>query len=156
MKIKEFMSTKIISVGKGMSVKEFIKLMEENKITGSPVVDEHGKVIGVISVSDVIKRSNYISQELAHCDECYEVDPSTGMVEVHKYYTQELFEKNIDCLMTKKPISISPEADLEEAVKVFLTTPIHRILVMEGDKVAGIISTKDTLKALAQLCGKGV
>lgn len=159
MKIKDFMSKKIILVGSRMSVKELIRILEENKINGAPVVDEGGKLVGVISTSDVIKRSDYINQELANaddCEECYEFDVTSGTVETHKYYTQELFDKNIECLMTKKPISLSPDDDITKAIKTFLTTPIHRILVLEKDKVVGIISVKDTLKALATLAGKGV
>jgi len=149
------MSKKVLSVDPEMSVKEFIRLMEEHHITGAPVTDDKGKLLGVISVADVIKKSNYVNKELAHCEECYEVDPTTGLVEVHKYYTEELFEKQISCLMTKKPIFISPESEIEDAVKIFLETPIHRILIMEGEKVVGIVSTKDILKALQQTCKKG-
>lgn len=151
MKVKNFMTKKVLTVNKDMSVKEFIRIMEENNITGAPVVDENEKVIGVISVTDVIKRSNYVNKELAHCEDCYEVNPTTGIVEIHKYYTEELFEKSIENLMTRKLISITPEADLVKAVDIFLSTPVHRILVMENDKIEGIISTKDTLKAYQKL-----
>jgi len=159
MKIKDFMSKKIILVGSRMSVKELIRILEENKINGAPVVDAHGKLVGVISASDVIQRSDYISRELANTsqsEESYEIDITTGRVETHKYYTQELFDKNIECLMTKEPISLSPEDDIDKAIKIFLSTPIHRIIIMEKDKVVGIISAKDTLKALATIAGRGV
>lgn len=155
MKVKEFMSKKVIAVNKGLSVKEFIRLMEENNITGSPVTDDSGKILGVISVTDVIKRSNFINKELSHCEESYEVDPTNSQVSIHKYYTEELFDKEIKCLMTSKIISISPEAEIEDAIKMFLETPIHRILVMDGEKAVGMISTKDTLKALLAMCKKG-
>ena len=58
--------------------------------------------------------------------------------------------------MTKEPISLSPEDDIDKAIKIFLSTPIHRIIIMEKDKVVGIISAKDTLKALATIAGRGV
>jgi len=149
MKVKDFMSKKVITVQNGITVKEFIHIMESNNITGAPVLDHNNKVLGVISVTDVIKRSNYINKELAHCEECYEVDPTNSQISVHKYYTDELFEKEIKCLMTPQIISISPEADLLDAVKIFLDTPVHRIVVMEGEKVVGMISTKDAMRALA-------
>lgn len=154
MKIKEFMSKKVMTVHKEMNVKEFIQLLEQHNITGAPVADESGKVIGVISATDVIERSNYINKEMSHCEDCYEVDPTTGLVEVHKYYTEELFEKQIGCLMTKDLITLSPENDLMDAIDVFLKTPVHRIIILDKDKLVGIISTKDTIKAMAGLLKK--
>jgi CBS domain containing-hemolysin-like protein len=78
------------------------------------------------------------------------------MLEVHKYYTEELFEKQINCLMTAKEeiISVSPGDDIDKVVKTFLDTPVHRILVMEKGEAVGIISTKDALKALSKACKK--
>ncbi|THB74303.1 MAG: CBS domain-containing protein [Gammaproteobacteria bacterium] len=150
MKIKDFMTKKVVAVHKEMTVKEFVRFVEEHKITGAPVADESGNVIGVVSTTDVIKQSHYVTRDVAHCEDSYEVDPSSGLVEVHKYYTEELFETQIGELMTKDVISISPDASLKEAVDIFIKTPVHRILVMDGKKLVGIISTKDTIKALAK------
>lgn len=155
MKAKDIMSKKVLSVNEEMTVKEFTRLMHDHNITGAPVVDANHKIIGVMSVTDVIKRSNYVNKEISHCEDCYEIDTTTGLVEVHKYYTDELFEKEIKCLMTPKIISVSPEADLNEVIQIFLDTPIHRLLVMEGPKAVGIISTKDALKGMQKMLKKG-
>jgi len=156
MKVKVIMTKKVLTVNKNMTVKEFVRIMEENEITGAPVVDDNGNLIGIISVADVIKRSNYVNKELAHCDECMELDPTTGLIEIHKYYTDELFEKNIGCLMTPKEkiISVSPDDEVEKAAKVFVDTPVHRLLVMENGKIVGIVSTKDVMKGLLKKIGK--
>ncbi len=150
MKIKDFMTKKLVLVEHNLTVKEFTRLMQSKKITGAPVVDDDGKIIGIVSVTDMIKRSNYVNKELSLREDCYEIDPTTGLVEVHKYYTEELFEKPISCLMTKDIISLSPNDDISKAIKIFLDTPIHRILIMENGKALGIISTKDTIRAMAK------
>ncbi|THB64345.1 MAG: CBS domain-containing protein, partial [Spirochaetaceae bacterium] len=74
----------------------------------------------------------------------------TGMVEVHRYYTEELFEKPVGELMTKAAdiISVAPDADVTDAVKIFMDTSVHRLLVMTKGEIVGIISTKDALRAL--------
>ncbi len=148
MKIKEFMTKKVLAVHKEMTVKEFVRFVGEHKITGAPVADESGKVIGIVSTTDVIKRSHYVTRDVAHCEDSYEVDPSSGLVEVHKYYTEELFETQIGELMTKEIITLSPEDDLKDAASLFVKTPIHRIVIMDGEKLVGIISTRDTIKAM--------
>jgi len=156
MKVKDIMTNKVLTVNKNMTVKEFVRIMEENKIAGAPVVDDNGNLIGIISVADVIKRSNYINKELAHCEDCVELDPTTGMIEIHKYYTDELFEKNIGCLMTPKEkiISVSPDDDVETVAERFVETPVHRLLVMKDNKIVGIVSTKDVMKGLLKKMGK--
>ena len=151
MKIKEFMTKKVVAVHKEMTVKEFVRFVEEHKITGAPVADESGKVIGIVSTTDVIKRSHYVTKDMAHCEDSYEVDPSSGIVEVHKYYTEELFETQIGELMTQDVITLAPEDDLMDAAELFVKTPIHRILIMDGGKIVGIISTRDTIKAMASI-----
>lgn len=150
MKIKDFMTEKVVAVHKEMTVKDFVCFLEKHNITGAPVMDESCKMLGIVSATDVIKRSHYITRDVAHCDEDYDVDPSSGLVEVHKYYTEELFETQIGELMTKEVISLSPEDDLQKAVDIFLKTPVHRIVVMDGEELVGIISTKDTIKAMAK------
>ncbi len=151
MKIKEFMTKKVVAVHKEMSVKEFVRFIQEHKITGAPVFDESCKMIGIVSTTDVIRRSHYVTRDVAHCEDCYEIDPSNGLVEVHKYYTEELFETQIGELMTKEVITLSQEDDLQDAVDLFIKTPIHRIMIMDGKKVVGVISTKDAMKAMASL-----
>ncbi len=154
MKIKDFMTKKVIAVHKEMTVKEFIRFLQEHNITGAPVTDESGKVIGVVSATDVIKRSSYVTRDVAHSEDSYEVDPCSGLVEVHKYYTEELFETQIGGLMTTDLISLAPQDDLLDAVDVFIKTPVHRIVIMDGDKLVGIISTKDAIKVMAKVMVK--
>lgn len=158
MKAKDFMKHPVLSVDHEMSVKEFVSLMHDKKITGAPVVNDNNELIGLISLTDVIKRSDYVNKELAHAEDSYEIDRSTGLVEVHRYYTDELFEMRIEQLMTpaSKIISIEPNADLKKVIEVFLTHSLHRILVMEKGAVLGVISTKDTLKAVLKNYEKGL
>ncbi len=154
MKIKEFMTKKVIAVHKEMTVKEFIRFLQEHKISGAPVTDDSGNVIGVVSATDVIKRSHYVTRDMAHSEDSYEVDPSSGLVEIHKYYTEELFETQIGGLMTTDLISLSSQDDLLDAVDLFVKTPVHRIVIMDDDKLVGIISTKDTIKVMAKVMVK--
>jgi predicted transcriptional regulator len=151
MKIKDFMTKQVLSVDKNMTAKEFVRFVQDKNITGTPVLDGE-RLVGVVSVSDIIARSDYIEREMGHCEDCYELDTTTGLVEVHRYYTDELFEKPIHELMTPvaELVWVAPDDDLDVAVKAFLETPVHRLLVMQQKKIVGMISTKDVLRALAK------
>ena len=148
MKIRDFMSRDVITVRKDMTVKELIHFLDDHHVAGVPVTDENGKVIGAISVTDIIRRSNYVNNEIAHIEESYEVDPCSGMVEVHRYFTSELFESPIETLMSTKLVSLSPEDELQDAIDLFLRTQVHRILVLDNGGLVGIFTTKDTLRAM--------
>jgi predicted transcriptional regulator len=54
----------------------------------------------------------------------------------------------------EKIISVSPDDEVEKAAKVFVDTPVHRLLVMENGKIVGIVSTKDVMKGLLKKIGK--
>lgn len=148
MKIRDFMTRDVITVRKEMTVKELIHFLDDHAISGVPVTDEHGKVIGAISVTDIMRRSDYVNHEIAHIEESYEIDPCSGMVEVHRYFTSELFESRIETLMSSKLISLSPENTLQDAIEVFLASPVHRILILDNERLVGLITTKDTLRAM--------
>jgi CIC family chloride channel protein len=94
-----------------------------------PVVDGAGKVIGVLSTTDVLAA------------EAEAEDSATR---------QTLFENTaVREIMTPRPFTIAPGEDIREAARQMLYADVHRLFVAEGDKVVGIISTTDIVRAVA-------
>jgi CBS-domain-containing membrane protein len=61
-----------------------------------------------------------------------------------------LDQHRIEEIMTKRIISITPDAPVHEAASLMLYTSVHRLLVLERDKLHGVISTSDIVRAVAQ------
>jgi predicted transcriptional regulator len=129
MTVAELMQRKVKTVRSQASVAEAIVSLADAHISGMPVVDGAGKVIGVLSTTDVLTAE-------AEAD-----DPASR---------QALFENTeVREIMTPRPFIIAPAEDIREAARRMLYADVHRLFVAEGDQVVGIISTTDIVRAVA-------
>jgi chloride channel protein, CIC family len=129
MTVAELMQHKVKTVRSQASVAEAIVSLADAHISGMPVVDRAGKVIGVLSTTDVLTAE-------AEAD-----DPASR---------QALFENTeVREIMTPRPFIIAPGEDIREAARRMLYADVHRLFVAEGDQVVGIISTTDIVRAVA-------
>ncbi len=130
MKVADLMQRHVKTVRGDTSVAEVVVSLADAHISGMPVVDGTGKVIGVLSTSDVLAAE-------AEAQDAKE--------------RQTLFENtSVQDIMTAKPFTIRPTADVREAAQQMLYADVHRLFVAEGDgTIAGIITTTDIVRAVA-------
>lgn len=112
----------VIVVNESAPLKEVAKLFSEQKITGAPVVNSQGELVGVISQTDIIRKSTTIGAW----------SPSTA-----------------GQIMTKPPVTISPEMPLQRVCELMHNRGTHRVVVAEGVQIRGIITTMDILRVIA-------
>jgi CBS domain-containing protein len=129
MRVAELMQRQVKTVGGDTSIAEAVVSMADAHVSGMPVVDAAGKVIGVLSTTDVLA-----------------AEAEAGDVEAR----QTLFENtSVRDIMTPRPYTVAPDEDVREAARQMLYADVHRLFVAEGDKVVGIISTTDIVRAVA-------
>jgi CBS domain-containing protein len=129
MRVAELMQGNVKTIGSDASVAEAIVSLADAHISGMPVLDGAGKVIGVLSATDVLAAE-------AEAD-----DPAARQI---------LFENTaVRDVMTPRPFTIAAGEDIREAARQMLYADVHRLFVAEGDQVVGIISTTDIVRAVA-------
>jgi CIC family chloride channel protein len=129
MRVAELMQRSVKTVGSEASVAEAIVSLADAHISGMPVVDGAGKVIGVLSTTDVLAAEAEAEDSVTR---------------------QTLLEQTaVRDIMTPRPFTIAPGEDVREAARQMLYADVHRLFVAEGDKVVGIISTTDIVRAVA-------
>jgi CBS domain-containing protein len=129
MRVGELMERQVKTVGSDTSVAEAVVSLADAHVSGMPVVDGTGRVIGVLSTTDVLAA------------EAEAGDPGAR---------QTLFENTmVRDIMTRHPYTIAPSEDVREAARQMLYGDVHRLFVAEGDKVVGVISTTDIVRAVA-------
>jgi CBS domain-containing protein len=138
--VKDIMSEELITISKDATIKELVDLFSEHGIMGVPVIDDEEFIIGVVSSSDVMKN------ESSH--NFYQA-PSIETLESMDYKTSNFLESKVSTIMTKDLYSISPEDTIAKMAKVMYDKKIHRLLVVDYNKLVGIVSTFDLLKLLA-------
>ncbi len=151
MRAKDVMSKKVVSVGSWLTLPELAKIFEEKAISGAPVVDEVGTILGVVSQTDLVRmrRESAVGVPLYH----RELDDTARSLGIHM---EEMERTRVEEIMTPGAIALDVETPVEKVAKVMIESRIHRVLITKGDRLAGIVTTMDLLRALIALAKKTV
>ncbi len=147
MKVKEIMTSDVITVSTGDSVETCAKLMQEHNISGLPVLDEAGKVAGIVTEGDLIRRASRVKapgylEILGGL--IYLGSPKRFVEELQRAMSLEAGQ-----LMSKNVISISPEDTVETAATLMVDKKISRLPVIdEQHRLVGIVSRRDIMGCL--------
>jgi len=134
MKVKEIMTHDVLTVTKELSIRRLIKLLDKNKITGAPVVDEQGNLIGIVSSKDVIRAIDHLIRVHVSIDEQQD---HRGM------------DNWVEGVMTTNVITVNEEDDVREVFATMVKRKIHRVPVVRDGKPVGIISSQDACRIVA-------
>ena len=126
MAVKDYMTASLITFTPDMDVLDAIHLLLKHRISGAPVVDNHGNIVGLLSEKDCIR------------------------VALTASYHEESGGK-VSEFMTTKVETVEADASLVDVAELFLSTPFRRFPVMEDSRLVGQISRRDVLKALESL-----
>ncbi|MEK7388657.1 MAG: CBS domain-containing protein [Elusimicrobiota bacterium] len=149
MKAKNIMRKQVITVETWLTLKELAKLFEEKQITGAPVVDETGAVVGVVSQTDLVRNRGEASGGVPVYHR--ELEEPTRSVGIHY---EELEESRVERIMTPGAIAVGEETPVEELAKIMVERHIHRLLVTKNNRLTGIVTSMDLLRALVTLAKK--
>jgi CBS domain-containing protein len=155
MKIRDVMNPTPTTCQAGDPVSEAARLMRENKISGMPVLDEE-KLVGVVSESDLLRLLSAEDDNgvlwLPSPLEILEI-PIRDLIrwEKMKASLEGISHKRVSDVMTKKVITVSPEADIEEASALMVRHRINRLPVVEGGRLVGIVTRGDIITGLGRM-----
>ena len=138
LKLKDIMTRDVVSAAPDMTIRDAMELLSERHVSGAPVVDG-GKVVGVFSASDL----------LAFLADLNDTTPSLTFRR-RRGRTAPLEDVTVDEVMTRKVQSLPPDCSVDEAAVLMGQRQIHRVLVMHGDVLLGIVSTSDVARAVAE------
>ncbi|HTV30102.1 MAG TPA: CBS domain-containing protein [Xanthobacteraceae bacterium] len=147
MKASEVMTRRVISIHPQATVVQAIKLMLKNRLSGLPVIDASGKLVGIITEGDFLHRRE-IGTELkrnAWLDAIFGPEQSAhDYVRAHGITVAEL--------MTRQPITVDEDASLDRVVHLMERHHIKRLPVLrKGKVVVGIVSRANLMQALASI-----
>jgi CBS domain-containing protein len=146
MKASDIMSARVISIAPDANVLEAIRLMLQNQISGLPVIDASGALVGVITEGDFLRRAE---TGTAHKRPRW-LEFLMGPRRIADEYVHAHARK-VEEVMTREPITITEDALLDEVVRVLERRRIKRLPVVRGAQVVGIVSRANLLRALASL-----
>ncbi|MEX1258248.1 MAG: CBS domain-containing protein [Gemmatimonadota bacterium] len=175
--VKEIMQKDVVTISPGAPVSEPIQKLGTSKITGLPVVDAKGILVGVISSQDIMRLAGDLGQvpeavrwglqvagpfrDRAVVDSsiegeffAYYVTPRGGFVDLRDRIRElpgDVFEGYSDeDIMTRDPVTVDADATLRELARLLGEKNIRRALVLQAGKLVGIVTVTDILSALAR------
>lgn len=136
MLVYDRMSRHPITVRPDVSIHEALQIMRREKIRRLPVLDENGKLVGIIAEKDLL----YASPSSAKALNVYEL----------QYLLAKL---TVGDVMTRNVITVTEFTPLEEAARIMVDNKIGALPVMRGDQLVGIITETDIFKVFLELLG---
>lgn len=149
MLVKDIMRKDVVTVPPFMTLKELALLFNDRRITGAPVVDAQGKVLGVVSQSDLVRADRESAPgEVASYHK--QTDESAGSAGFH-FEDPDL--SRVEQIMTPGGLSLEESASAEEAARLMLGHHVHRILITRAGRLCGIVTSMDMLRAFLAVVG---
>ena len=125
-KARDYMSTDLVAFTPDTDIHRAIGMLLKNRFSGAPVVDEQGRLVGILSSKDCLRVAFSAS---------YHKEPGGT---VSDYMSREV--KTVDAA-----------ADIVEVAEMFVKGPYRRFPVMENGRLVGLLSRRDILKAIEDL-----
>ncbi|WP_376960206.1 CBS domain-containing protein [Azospirillum sp. A26] len=146
MKAIDLMTPRVITIGPDATVAEAARTMLENHISGLPVVDGSGKVVGIISEGDLLRRVELGTER----HRSWWLGLMSGGTLPAEDFIKSHARKVAD-VMTTHVTTVDESASPEEVVRVMETRRIKRVPVVRRGALVGIISRANLLRALASV-----
>jgi CBS domain-containing protein len=146
MKASEIMTPRVISVTPDTTITTAIQLMLDSHISGMPVIDGAGKLVGIVTEGDFLRRSETGTGRKRPRWLEFLVGPQTLATDYVREHGRKVNE-----VMSPDPVTINEDTPLEEVVRIMERRRIKRLPVVRGNTVVGIISRANLMHALASL-----
>ncbi len=154
---KDIMTRDVIVVQDRMSLAELAGVLMSNMITGAPVVDDTGRLVGVVSATDVVRGASLEASGVRQ-ESSYYLHGWEGELDADELRAFRVIESTFPLvrdIMTPVIFSVSESASMAEMADAMVGGRIHRLIVTRNDQVVGIVTTLDMLRAVRD-SGRGL
>jgi CBS domain-containing protein len=146
MRAHEIMTPQVITVGADTTIVKAASMMLRQHISGLPVVDAEGRLIGIVSEGDFIRRAETGTQHKRGRWLTFLAGADRVAAEFSHEHGRKVGE-----IMTPDPITVAEGTPLDQVVQIMESNNIKRLPVMRGDRMVGILTRSDFLAAVASL-----
>jgi CBS-domain-containing membrane protein len=147
MRAIDVMTSSVVVASPDTSVQAAAKLLDDNRISGMPVVDAAGQVIGMVSEGDLVRRTEIGTGERRRS---WWLELFTSTRELASEYVKE-HGHTVKYIMSQPVVSVREDTPLSEIAELLERHRIKRVPVLRDDKLVGIVSRSNLVRALASV-----
>ncbi len=147
MLIKDIMTKNVITVSPEMEIHKLAELFVERNISGAPVVDESGKLLGVVKEEGVIFQDKKVHLPTF-------ISLAFGFLALGtERYNEEIKKitaSKVSSIMEKDIVTINLSTEIEDVATLMIEKEIYYLPVIDKDKLVGVVTKKDIVRAIAK------
>lgn len=149
---RDIMTREVITASPDTSISELAAVLENRNIGGVPVVDEGGRLVGIITQNDLVDRVREL-----------ELPPAINILDLHIFLQipSHLFQRvekmlgtTVGDVMSPKPVTVNLDTPVPQIASLMAKQKVHTIPVMERGKIVGVIGKIDLVRAVAREPGE--
>lgn len=145
---KDIMTTAVVTAAPDMPVEKLAALLYGKKISGAPVVDAAGALVGVVTESDLIDQAKKI-----HIPTAISILDSVIFLESAKNVEREITKMTgakVADICTRNPRTIAETTPVDEIATIMAEKGVHTLPVMRGAQLVGVVGKADIIKTLSK------
>ena len=151
------MTRDVVTLSPEMTLEAATERLVQREISGAPVVDPRGHLLGILSESDILRRLKHLAEEVLGkhylTNKVHSLELLTFLGErehaaVEQVYRQ-LRRSTVAEVMTKRVVAVRPTDSLEAVAASMIEHDVNRLPVVDADRVVGIITRADLARVLA-------
>ncbi len=143
---RDIMTRDIITVTEESTVKELARILTSNQISGVPVINDRGRLVGVVTESDLIFQTKkvHIPTVITILDSVFYLENPDKMGDEMK----KMAGTRVKDILTSSPITVTEETPLDEIATIMSEKNFHTLPVVNKDILVGVIGKKDIIRTL--------
>lgn len=142
----DLMSRDVVMIADQMSLQGAAKILCRSQVSGAPVVDGEGRIVGVLSSFDFVHWAENGGSPMVPCHDDERAWKPWQMLDHEKHAKTMVAD-----VMTRDPVTASPKTHVADLARMMLDAHIHRVIIVDEDRhPIGVISSMDILAALAK------
>jgi len=148
LKASGIMTKDFLTISPDMGVEELARLLLRKDVNGAVVVDKRGKLLGVVTESDLIAKEKNL-----HLPTIVTLFDAVIYLETSDHFKEELnrmVASQVEDIYRRDPVTITPETTLGDIATIMTTKRIHFLPVVEKDQIQGVVGRREILSALSE------
>lgn len=159
--VADVMTRSVLTLSPDMTLERAAEVLVEKGISGAPVVDAAGRLVGILSETDLLRRLRAVAEEMLGkrylADRVHSLALLAFLSERQHAAVDEVYRRlrgeKVSQAMTRHVRTVAPTDSLEAVAQVMIEHDVNRVPVVEEDRVVGIVTRTDLARVLSQ--GRG-
>ena len=153
--VKDVMQSDVLAVDADWPLDKLAGYLTDNSISGAPVTDANGELVGVVSLTDLVRHNSMTEKDTntnnTHDVYLYELERHMSNEELRVFHAQYESPVQVREIMTPMIFKVSEEDSVKEVAETMLKGMIHRVFVTREGKLTGIVTALDMLQVIRNL-----